>query len=385
MVTHIKGYNYTVDTYNPNLDPYAINKYMRDICHWMAYTVTKEDWWRNGDLVARPNTPAAIPIYGTYNHWVTVKGCVTGENPCPEPHTNPWNTPNFTVYGFWIKDPLISGLGQDTYKSAAECSLTYFLPLSTRDSYNGLLLQVAEPPAQISNATIEISKPIPDATNLINIGINNGMKDAPMAGVASVNTVSTDQGNAKVQKKNWRDLVDPYLLTDPEAVAIFEGTEMGKPILVKRLDKKNSDYYLVPFGKGVYGKGFLTSAVIILDSKGGYFKEASWTKNPERFLRVRKARALELARRYIVQNFPRVARNRLMEKRRKHISRIEAELVWQPNSFSASPYMPYWKVDIDGFILYVTQEQKVFGEKENKNRAYFIDHSHLDDVKIVVP
>ncbi|MDP3789790.1 MAG: fibronectin type III domain-containing protein, partial [Candidatus Omnitrophota bacterium] len=74
-----QGYNYTVDTYDPaQLD--AMNEYMRDIAHWMAYTVTREDWWRDGELVQRPNTPAAIPIFGDtlgYNHWVVVKGVAT--------------------------------------------------------------------------------------------------------------------------------------------------------------------------------------------------------------------------------------------------------------------------------------------------------------------
>ena len=36
-----------------------------------------------------------------------------------------------------------------------------------------------------------------------------------------------------------------------------------------------------------------------------------------------------------------------------------AVLAWKPNSYSPSPYMPYWKIDIDGHIWYVTQDSKV--------------------------
>ena len=69
-----KGYNFGVETFNPSSDSQAINEYMRDIAHWMSYTVTQDSWWLNGALVAKPNTPAAVPIYGSYSSWVTVNG-----------------------------------------------------------------------------------------------------------------------------------------------------------------------------------------------------------------------------------------------------------------------------------------------------------------------
>jgi hypothetical protein len=370
-----QGYNYSVDTYDPDLDADAISKYMRDICHWMAFTVTKEDWWVDGELAARPNTPAAIPIYGSYANWVAVKGCVTSENPCPEPHTNPWNTPNFIVYGFWMKDPRASGIGQNTYKTAAECQSTYFLPLVTGDAYDGLFLQVAEPPEEMSKANIEIPKPTADLANLDFIGVDPVTKDSggisPLMAM-SLSVASKDVSVSVMRKQSWRDLVDRHLLTDSEAVSAFENTEIGKPVFVNRTDE-GADYYLVPFNKRVKKRQFLTSAVMILDAKDGYFKEASWTKNPEQFVKVNRADALRLIEKYLLQK----RSNELRDVSRKPIIKYaqkvneivkkyaallrnlryaETELVWEPGNYSSSPYKPYWHVDVDDNAWYVTQD-----------------------------
>lgn len=414
-----KGYNYTVDTYDPASGPDAMNEYMRDICHWMAYTVTQEDWWDDGELVARPNTPAAIPIYGTYDHWVAVKGCVTDQNPCPEPHTDPYNTPDFTVYGFWMKDPLTTGIGQNTFVTASECESNYFQPLTTGDDYDGLLLQVAEPPAERSAADIKIPEPTKDLASLEFIGVETNTKDSKdtfkaMALSSLAMSAAELKQEAPIKKKGWKDLVDPHLLTDPEAVAAFEKTKMKKSILVRRIDKENSDYYLVPFAKRVRKKaGYLTSAVIMLDAESGFFKEASWTENPEIFLKVGKNKAIKLIRTYILKErrrdlriiAERLKRLYAMKKRRmpkrlyailikryiaqrqemlrkyakllRYVNNAKAQLVWEPNSYSNSPYKPYWKIDINGYIWHVTQERKIIQEDELRAILNEIENNSL--------
>lgn len=329
-----QGYNYTVDTYDP-AQPDAMNEYMRDIAHWMAYTVTKEYWWGNGELVQKPNTPAAIPIFGDtlgYNHWIVVKGVATNTNPLPEPHVNPWNTPDFTVYGFWIKDPDISGIGQNSYKTAAECSSTYFKPLNTDDKYDGLYLQVAEPAEVDSDGCARIIKPLKELANLEFIGVR------PFSLLK------------KIRKQSWKDLVDPHILADSEAVAAFDGTRMGKPILVHRLDLENADYYLVPFNKVVKKRGLLTSAVIILDAKGGYFREATWTNKPEKYLRINEGMAKALVLREIIRSHRDYIR---------YYKGMKCQLVWEPGELSTSPYQPFWQVTVGRNIWHVTQDGTV--------------------------
>lgn len=374
-----KGYNFSVETFDPSVDTDAINKYMRDICHWMAYTVTKEDWRRDGDLVVNPNTPAAVPIYGTYSRWVIVKGFSSSANPCPEPYTNPWNTPDFTVYGFWIKDPLVPGIGQDTYKTAAECAATYFVPLSTTDSYNGKFIQVAEPPLEMSNAKVEILQPVANAGNLQFIGVTSPAVEAKaLSYMASLSVTSASK--VAIKKNNWSDIVPSTMLSDPDCQAAFNETRKGKPVLVKREDVENSDYYLVPFKKHVKKSGLLTSAVVILDANSGYFKEASWTLAPEKFLKINKNNAVRLIMNYIQRDFtnklnklPKISlkaylkqKNVLYRNYAKLISYVndaETQLCWKSNcDYSASPYEPYWRIDANGYIWYVTQRGKVISE-----------------------
>ena len=380
-----QGYNYSVDTYDPASNPSAMNQYMRDICHWMAYPVTRDVWWLNGALVVHPNTPAAIPLYGTYSHWAVVKGYAASANPCPDPRTNPWNTPDFTVYGFWIKDPLISGIGQDTYKTAAECSATYFKPITISGAYYGLLLQVAEPPPRISQANVKIPRPKEDLANLEFIGVQN--KAPVVKAMAQEMSLASEIKSAStlkpaINKKSWVDLVPSVLLSDADCKAAFERTIRGKSIFVKRTDLENADYYLVPFTKHDKRGKLFTSAVIILDANGGYFKEASWSQTAKEFFKVNEKIAVNLVTSYALKDFanslnqlqklPRRSylqqREALYKKYAKffyYLHNAKAQLLWGVDSpYSASPYQPYWQIDVGGYIWYVTQDAKVIPENK---------------------
>lgn len=381
-----KGYNFTVDTYDPTANSNAFDEFLRDICHWMAFTATKEEWWKNGELAALPNTPAAVPIFGTYNHWITVKGYAASANPNPYPRTNPFYTPDFIVYGLWFKDPLISGIGKDTYKTAAECKSTYFLPLSTGDQYNGKFVQVAEPPVRKSRAHIKVPKPCEDLGNLQYIGIT--VKQENQNNLSLLKPSSTSLKSSPVNKicklkRNWRDIVEPHLLSDLDVIGAFNGTKAGKCVFVKRIDLKGADYYLVPFGKNNKKGNFLISAVILLDAKDGHFREVSWTKTPEPFLQVDKNNAIWLIRKFILNNYfgqlkklPKKPRTKYIQesnllslsynKLLDYVNKAGSNLLWQPNSYSSSPYKPYWRIDINGYIWYVTQEGKIIPETELK-------------------
>jgi len=99
--------------------------------------------------------------------------------------------------------------------------------------------------------------------------------------------------------------------------------------------------------------------VILLDANKGYFKEASWTKEPVRFLRVNEKDAVRLITNSILKD----REVKLGQKYARIIAYVQnskAELNWKPNSpYSSSPYQPYWRVDANGYIIYVTQGSKV--------------------------
>ena len=172
----------------------------------------------------------------------------------------------------------------------------------------------------------------------------------------------------------------PLSIFKGTTVIIFGPILIIANILVKRDDVKNSNYYLAPFNKPVKRGGLLTSAVIILDANSGYFKEASWTKKPEKFLKVDEKEAVKFIVNYInkdfsdkLQKLPKIPLKQYLKQRDNlykdyaklisYVNDAKKELHWKPNSgYSSSPYQPYWRIDANGYIWYVTQEGKVVCE-----------------------
>ena len=146
-----------------------------------------------------------------------------------------------------MKDPQVSGIGRNTYKTAAECTATYFKPLATGDAYDGKFLQVAEPPAELSDAKVNIAQPQPDPANLKFVGVEVSADTLALQGMTARGSFGTNAFPVK-PKESWQDLVDSHLLTDPEAIAAFEGTESlpfkaGKynRIAVKVIDPRGNE------------------------------------------------------------------------------------------------------------------------------------------------
>lgn len=370
-----RGYNYSVEAFAND----KFNEYLRDIIHWMAYPVTIDYWRLDGELVKWPNTPPAVPAYGTYNHWIIVNGAATTENPIPQPHTNPWYTPNFTVYGLWLTDPASGGIGQDLYVTAQAAQETFFMPVATSDSYNGKYVQVAEPPQVESSAEVqaaepkineetlaiiniskEISKETPDNLSDDEKRVENAKKhlyDAALVVNLKANVQSLNQGETSLSSVfssnsqsaftlDWKKIVDSSLLTDDSFVKAFDGSQARSFIKVRRTDKENNFYYLVPFDKYVNGQ-FLTYAAIIISSEDGSFKEASWVDTPTRFIQVTKAKATQLV---------------LSVNPSFQSAEIKSELVWEPGGPSQSPFYPYWKITSGDMGYFVTQKGEVIGK-----------------------
>ncbi|MDP3791304.1 MAG: hypothetical protein Q8R38_04595 [Candidatus Omnitrophota bacterium] len=368
------AYNFSVDIFENS----AVNNYLRDIIHWMAYPVTIDKWWLNGSLAMWPNTPVVTPAYGTYSHWIVVNGAVTSQDPIPEPHTRPWYTPNFTVYGLWLTDPVSGGIGRDLYVTAQTAQDTYLRPLVTSDRYNGKYLHVAEPPEAESEAEIDVSPPkINDETRKIiamaediNTNIPNDLpalekrmmnakkhiydaalvvnlksrvRDVSKDCDYSVDPISIFNAGEKPIEIDWEKVIDSAILTDEKFKSAFDGAQARSFIKVRRSDKENCFYYLVPFDKYVDGQ-FLTYAAIIIDSQDGSFKEASWVEVPSRFVQINREKAIGL----LTLKYPNLRNEELC-----------SELVWEPGKISNSAFYPYWKIVSKGNIYIVTQDGEV--------------------------
>jgi|GEM_PF-2804692 len=215
-----------------------------NICYWMSYKVP--------GVSPRPEQmPAMLPLNGGYRDWVVVNGySATG---------NPHGTDSYTINGFWITDPDISGLGKNLYMTAADVN-NYYLPISSADSYNGYYVYVAEPPVGLM-ATATVAAP--KAYNGFD-GSKKSIIKAALKGVAD---------NKLNQNNNFK--------------SAFANANAGTPVLVTQ---NGQSYYVVPFIKG---SG--CTAAVIINAANGAFRQASYSDTPdagfmERFNKKAKAK-----------------------------------------------------------------------------------------------
>jgi len=141
------------DEYGYFFSPYAntsVTPVLQQICIWLDYPVswaydngwTQYVWPKPG----HPNhVPIAIPTAGNYNNWMTIRGIHT--------NANAWNYPEFpavTVYGFWLNDPKVGGLGANTYVTSQQFLIAYFTPITVvGDTYKNNYVALTDPPENI--------------------------------------------------------------------------------------------------------------------------------------------------------------------------------------------------------------------------------------------
>ena len=309
-----QGVKETLQEYKPSKYNFAIvakeneTEIMKNICHWINWEVPG---------VERPNSPSAIPTFGLYDNWLTVIGASADINPNATQH--PFEVSDFVVNGFWTNDPGVNGLGNNSYKTAAELANTYLKKINSSDLWEGKYVAVCEPKEENAEITIAPDNPNEELIKMIH-GKNK----------AGVRTMSSKQ------QFSYEDLIPPQLKNDSSFLEAYNNTVAREPIEVDRLD--GLDYYLIPFDKEKN-----TSAVLVVDKNQGYFKEASWAK-PEKYLPINESEAVDL----------------VLEK--INPESIETKLQWEPGNKSQTPYHPFWKIIADNETYFVVQNGSVYGK-----------------------
>jgi hypothetical protein len=119
---------------------------LRTICIWVDFPVDYYNDYREVDVPkpGHPNhVPVGIPLEGTYDYWVNVRGIHTDQN-CwpPSDITEPLN-----VYGLWINDPQTVGIGSNTYVTVEELTSDYYFKITDPgDIYFDMFVTVNDPP-----------------------------------------------------------------------------------------------------------------------------------------------------------------------------------------------------------------------------------------------
>jgi hypothetical protein len=129
-----------------------------------------------------------------------------------------------------------------------------------------------------------------------------------------------------------------------ELAQSIKNTKAGEPLLVQRIDKKDSYYYIVPFNRNDK-----TTLVVNIDAKTGKLRETSYMREPMRYPRVNQEDAKKILIGYLKD-----------KKIEKPLSMKDPELVWRPCHQTQSPYEPLWKIQIGSDVWFIDQKGKVY-------------------------
>lgn len=115
---------------------------------------------------------------------------------------------------------------------------------------------------------------------------------------------------------------------------------LGTPLLVERIDKSNSAYYLVPWE--------ITEGIVFLieiDAKEGHLLGIVTYPKPIKFLFLSRSKALEA----VSAKFP-------------HYTFVKPKLVWKPCQESTSPIRPFYQIQFQKGNIYVDMEGLIYGD-----------------------
>ncbi|UCE61523.1 MAG: S8 family serine peptidase [Phycisphaerales bacterium] len=305
---------------------------IKQIAQWIAYPIGTYGGHEEGHP---EHVPGVIPAYGNYTNWMAVRGIHTSENAYPLP-------PEMDVYGFWVNDPYpasLGGIGENSYKTIDEFLATYYLPLTTGDSYDGEYVAICEPPETLGDENV-VYVPSPDRFS--------AEAAALIATVQSIQKPPEDMvsaANAWIIQAAIEGVSEQLIPYDDAFAGRFAGTVAADPLFVH--SDNGDDYYAVPFDvtigtDSLESAGVGTAVVILIDGTEGNFKEAAWVSSPVEYLPVSERDAYtityEMLKKYGIDPV--------------YIKTAIFELVHR----GSTPYYPDWHVFGKGFEIYIGQD-----------------------------
>ena len=334
-----------------NLDPAPYSEYgynfgiyhnadsdimLAQICQWVDYPA--------GIKPGHPeNVPGAVPAFGDYSRWISIRGIHTNQSVYPLPSA-------FDVYGFWANDPYpssLGGIGENSYKTSNEWTGTYYQQISvTDDPYNGEYVAICEPPIE-GDCDLTLV-PSPERWEPLDgqPGLKPGMTSFFLRQV-------TDNTVVKAAIDGVTDQLIPY---DSGFEEVFEQSYAGRPLIIKNLAEEKGDYYAVPFTNVPTTQPIemgseeveedITTIVVLVDANDGHFKEASWVQEPVKYLPISDTDALDLVFDELIDMG--------INPDDLNMREIKTDLVYR----DSTPYYPDWRVVISELDLefFVSQE-----------------------------
>ncbi|OQW97499.1 MAG: hypothetical protein BWK77_01550, partial [Verrucomicrobia bacterium A1] len=232
----------------------------------------------------------------------------------------------FTIYGMWLNDPKVSGLGYNVFVSASELTNVY-----AASEAAGEWWFIVDPPrdraafetavARVDAMTMELAAPVAAPS------VVESLRGARARQSASGRSRSEPGGGDPLP--DLRDAIPYALLNDGAFLATFEQALFRQSYIV---NEGRADAYGLVAG-GLRGKG-TTVYVLQMDAGGGYLRQATWDAAARPYPPVPLNAAIWLARRAL---------------NRPDAALLSAGLAYSPDR-DPSPFLPCWSLtfDVDG-------------------------------------
>lgn len=204
----------------------------RDLCYWLSHDINNSP---------RVHMPSVVPIGGVFTDWIVINGFQSS--------VNPQLSSAYTVYGFYVKDPKVNGIGQDMYIQASVFGSNYFLPISSAmpGIWDNKYVTVNEPPENSGTLSVQPVRPASQAP------VDN-----------SARFLAAEQGLKQYQ-----------LMNDKNISNAMNGATRGRIYSVDLSDTA-SNYYIVTYEKD---GGVIASVTI--KATNGALKEVTYLSSPD--------------------------------------------------------------------------------------------------------
>ncbi len=289
------------------------------------------------ETLKKYNTSPIALVYGC-QHWIVVPGCSTDI----EPVTNS----NYSINGFWLNNPVFQYNephdGQDPcgngppngsaneYVTYTQWQNLYFTGCNDQGTTKFITVVDPEPP-KLNLPRFVARHILADGRKLI---LHKEAIEFTMTGI----------------KK--------HLAEDKRVSEVLGTTQAADPLLVKRLDKLNDYYYLVPWENANGVKAYSE-----VDARYGEFLGIRLlekvVKRPRMFRRMETRTLIDSLREQTKGRIELEKQNRALKLFPEALS-VSSTMVWMPCQESFSPAMPFYLYTIGTTPIYVRIDGRIF-------------------------
>lgn len=274
-------------------------------------------------------------------HWIVIPGCSTDVEPVSEA--------NYAINGFWLHNPV----HQDNEPHDAQDPCGTGPPDGTSNEYvtynnwqNNYFTGCDYNHPQGLNQYISVVDPEPPKINL--------PRHVPREILADGRRLIAEKNAVEFSLRG----IKKHLAEDKRVNEILSRTEPGNPLLVKRLDKLNRYYYLVPMRNSNGVKAYSE-----VDARFGEFLGINLLEKAMKRHRMPR----RVSTRYLAQRLYKQTRGKIELKKQKKVLKLFPEaisvsstMVWMPCQESYSPSMPFYLYTIGTTPIYLRIDGAIF-------------------------